>query len=289
MSLVTRVDSESPAGDRGRFDADEVGLVRQVPGSHRQIERLEEIGLAVDEFGAVRARRHSTLGHRRCRRLRRRPRARRSPRTTSSREPCGTRSIPGRRHGSPGRCRLRPTASGRRVCPPPQSAAASSTPTRSGAPWVRVRTASHLSLRPTMRRRVPLADPIVAHCRPTGKGPRSSAIRRSALASGCCGGDTRGMTNHWIVGVDGSSVDALRLALHHAPTRGVEVTAVTAFHVPAVMAMLTAKRGFGVDELGLGATAGHELDVASSTSRGRSRDTDSRRGTGCARARRCCR
>ena len=36
----------------------------------------------------------------------------------------------------------------------------------------------------------------------------------------------------------------------------------TAFHVPAVMAMLTAKRGFGVDELGLGATAGHDLDMA---------------------------
>ena len=35
----------------------------------------------------------------------------------------------------------------------------------------------------------------------------------------------------------------------------------TAFHVPAVMALFTAKRGFGVDELGLSATAGHELDV----------------------------
>ena len=29
----------------------------------------------------------------------------------------------------------------------------------------------------------------------------------------------------------------------------------------AVMALFTAKRGFGVDELGLSATAGHELDV----------------------------
>ncbi len=70
------------------------------------------------------------------------------------------------------------------------------------------------------------------------------------------------MTTHWIVGVDGSSVDALRWAVEHAPSRGAEVTALTAFHVPAVMAMLTAKRGFGVDELGLGATAGHDLDVA---------------------------
>ena len=70
------------------------------------------------------------------------------------------------------------------------------------------------------------------------------------------------MTKHWIVGVDGSSVDALRWAVEHAPSRGAAVTALTAFHVPAVMAMLTAKRGFGVDELGLGATAGHDLDVA---------------------------
>jgi nucleotide-binding universal stress UspA family protein len=71
------------------------------------------------------------------------------------------------------------------------------------------------------------------------------------------------MTDHWIVGVDGSeaSVDALGFALHHALSRDVAISAVTAFHVPAVMALFTAKRGFGVDELGLSATAGHELDV----------------------------
>jgi nucleotide-binding universal stress UspA family protein len=71
------------------------------------------------------------------------------------------------------------------------------------------------------------------------------------------------MTDRWIVGVDGSdaSVDALGFAVHHALTRDVAVSAVTAFHVPAVMALFTAKRGFGVDELGLSATAGHELDV----------------------------
>jgi nucleotide-binding universal stress UspA family protein len=71
------------------------------------------------------------------------------------------------------------------------------------------------------------------------------------------------MTDRWIVGVDGSdaSVDALGFALHHALTRDVAITAVTAFHVPKVMALFTAKRGFGVDELGLSATAGHELDV----------------------------
>ena len=60
------------------------------------------------------------------------------------------------------------------------------------------------------------------------------------------------MTDRWIVGVDGSdaSVDALGFALHHAQTRDVAISAVTAFHVPAVMALFTAKRGFGVDELG---------------------------------------
>lgn len=71
------------------------------------------------------------------------------------------------------------------------------------------------------------------------------------------------MTDRWIVGIDGSkaSVDALGFALHHAQERDVAITAVTAFHVPAVMALMTAKRGFGVDELGLEATAGHDLDV----------------------------
>jgi nucleotide-binding universal stress UspA family protein len=70
------------------------------------------------------------------------------------------------------------------------------------------------------------------------------------------------MTIQWIVGVDGTAVDALRWAVEHAPSRGAEVTALTAFHVPAVMALMTAKRGFGVDELGLAATAGHDLDMA---------------------------
>jgi nucleotide-binding universal stress UspA family protein len=70
------------------------------------------------------------------------------------------------------------------------------------------------------------------------------------------------MTKHWIVGVDGSSVDALRWAVEHGPPRGAAVTALAAFHVPAMMAMMTAKRGFGVDELGLSATAGHDLDMA---------------------------
>jgi nucleotide-binding universal stress UspA family protein len=72
------------------------------------------------------------------------------------------------------------------------------------------------------------------------------------------------MTMRWIVGVDGSepSVDALRWAVEHAAARDAQLVAVSVFHVPAVMALMTAKRGLGVDELGLAATAGHELDVA---------------------------
>jgi nucleotide-binding universal stress UspA family protein len=72
------------------------------------------------------------------------------------------------------------------------------------------------------------------------------------------------MNARWIVGVDGSdeAVDALRWATHHAAPRHAEVTAVNAFHVPAIMSMMVAKRGFGVDELGLQATAGHDLDTA---------------------------
>jgi nucleotide-binding universal stress UspA family protein len=72
------------------------------------------------------------------------------------------------------------------------------------------------------------------------------------------------MTAHWIVGIDGSdaAVDALRWAVGHAAERDVEITALGAFHVPAIMSMFTAKRGFGVDELGLAATAGHDVDVA---------------------------
>jgi len=75
------------------------------------------------------------------------------------------------------------------------------------------------------------------------------------------------MTARWIVGIDGSdaAVDALRWAVGHAEGRGPEITALGAFHVPAIMAMFTAKRGFGVDELGLAATAGHDVDVAIET------------------------
>lgn len=72
------------------------------------------------------------------------------------------------------------------------------------------------------------------------------------------------MTTRWIVGVDGSepSLGALRWAVGQAAPHDAELTAVTVFHVPPVMALFTAKRGLGVDELGLAATAGHELDVA---------------------------
>ncbi len=72
------------------------------------------------------------------------------------------------------------------------------------------------------------------------------------------------MTERWIVGVDGSdgAVTALRWATAHAPARGAELTALSAFHVPAVMSLFVAKRGFGVDEIGLAATAGHDIDVA---------------------------
>jgi nucleotide-binding universal stress UspA family protein len=72
------------------------------------------------------------------------------------------------------------------------------------------------------------------------------------------------MTSRWIVGIDGSeaAIDALRWAVGCAVGRDVEVIAIGAFHVPAVMAVLTAKRGLGVDELGLAATAGHDVDVA---------------------------
>ncbi len=72
------------------------------------------------------------------------------------------------------------------------------------------------------------------------------------------------MSARWVVGVDGSdeAVDALRWAAHHAPPRDAEITAVSAFHVSTIMSVMVAKRGFGVDELGLRATAGHDLDVA---------------------------
>jgi len=72
------------------------------------------------------------------------------------------------------------------------------------------------------------------------------------------------MSERWIVGVDGSdaAVTALRWAAAHGPVREAELTALSAFHVPAVMSLFVAKRGFGVDEIGLAATAGHDADVA---------------------------
>lgn len=89
-------------------------------------------------------------------------------------------------------------------------------------------------------------------------------MESGTLALGSDRRDTQAMSERWIVGVDGSdeAADALRWAVHHASGRAVDVTAINAFHVPAIMALMTAKRGFGVDELGLAATAGHELDVA---------------------------
>jgi nucleotide-binding universal stress UspA family protein len=72
------------------------------------------------------------------------------------------------------------------------------------------------------------------------------------------------MTARWLVGIDGSdaAVDALRWAVGNGAGRDVDISAVGAFHVPSIMAMFTAKRGFGVDELGLAATAGHDVDTA---------------------------
>lgn len=72
------------------------------------------------------------------------------------------------------------------------------------------------------------------------------------------------MTSRWIVGIDGSdpAVDALRWAAHLSKGRDVELVALQAYHVPATLAVMTAKRGFGVDQLGLAATAGHEVDEA---------------------------
>ncbi|HUS43399.1 MAG TPA: universal stress protein [Ilumatobacteraceae bacterium] len=72
------------------------------------------------------------------------------------------------------------------------------------------------------------------------------------------------MGARWVVGIDGSdaAIDALRWAIAHSAGRDVEITALGAFHVSAMMALFTAKRGFGVDELGLAATAGHDVDVA---------------------------
>jgi nucleotide-binding universal stress UspA family protein len=80
------------------------------------------------------------------------------------------------------------------------------------------------------------------------------------------------MAARWIVGIDGSdaAVDALGWAVVQGAARRVDVTALGAFHVPTVMALFVAKRGFGVDELGLAASAGHDVDVAiESATRGR--------------------
>lgn len=72
------------------------------------------------------------------------------------------------------------------------------------------------------------------------------------------------MRARWIVGIDGSdaAVDALRWAVGHAEDHDATVTALGSFHVPPIMAVFVAKRGFGVDELGLAATAGYDVDVA---------------------------
>lgn len=72
------------------------------------------------------------------------------------------------------------------------------------------------------------------------------------------------MSERWIVGIDGSStaVDALRWAARHAAGRGAELTALGAFQVPPVMAVYVAKRGMGVDEIGIAATTAHDIDHA---------------------------
>jgi nucleotide-binding universal stress UspA family protein len=93
--------------------------------------------------------------------------------------------------------------------------------------------------------------------RVAARGPRT-------LGGAGRSGDTRGMTARWIVGIDGSdaATDALRWAVGHAGVRGASVTALGAYHVPTLMSVFAAKRGFGVDELGLAATAGHDVDAA---------------------------
>lgn len=76
----------------------------------------------------------------------------------------------------------------------------------------------------------------------------------------------------WVVGVDGSAaaVTALRWAVHRVgaslpparPGVPVVIEATGAFHVPTVMSLFAAKRGFGVDQLGIEATAAHDVDEA---------------------------
>jgi len=78
------------------------------------------------------------------------------------------------------------------------------------------------------------------------------------------------MTDRWIVGLDGSdaSTEALRWAATYARGRDTKISALGAFHVPGALALMTAKRGFGVDDLGLAATAGHAVDEAIAAVRG---------------------
>ncbi len=72
------------------------------------------------------------------------------------------------------------------------------------------------------------------------------------------------MTARWTVGIDGSdaATDALRWAAGNAGPRQATLTALGAYHVPSLMSVFAAKRGFGVDEIGLAATAAHDVDEA---------------------------
>lgn len=72
------------------------------------------------------------------------------------------------------------------------------------------------------------------------------------------------MTSRWIVGTDGSdsAANALRWAARHSIGRDVEIAVLSAYHVPASLAIMVVKRDFGVDQMGLAATAGHEVDEA---------------------------
>ena len=89
-------------------------------------------------------------------------------------------------------------------------------------------------------------------------------VGRSALVIACGLGDTQSMTSRWIVGTDGSdsAANALRWGALHAVGRDADIVVLRAYHVPAALAIMVAKRGFGVDQLGLAATAGHEVDEA---------------------------
>ena len=105
------------------------------------------------------------------------------------------------------------------------------------------------------------------------------------------------MAARWVVGIDGSDARSMRCdgrVGHGRRIATCEITALGAFHVPAMMAVFTAKRGFGVDELGLAATAGHDVDVAIEAAtlgqrRRRRRAATGDRGAGPARVGRCLR